>query len=330
MSEQHVSVTDRARPEPIKAVPVRHPWRWVAMVVIAILAAMFIHLLVTNSAFEWNFMVNHMFRPPIIEGVRTTILLTITSMAIGVALGIVIAVARLSPNPVMSKVAFVYTWFFRAIPRLVLLTLFGNLGILWARLGVGLPFDKQIGNVFGIHDLNTKIFSVDARTFLSGFVAAMLGLALSEAAYMAEIVRAGIQAVDPGQAEASEALGMTRSQTLRRIVVPQAMRVIVPPTGNEAIAMLKDTSLVIAVPVSNELFFQTQAIGSRTFQVFPMLVAACLWYLFLVSIMMVGQFYVERYFSRGYGGGRPTKQKISVAGVDTTTTTTFTVEGGPT
>jgi polar amino acid transport system permease protein len=296
------------------------------MVVIAILAAMFIHLLVTNQAFQWKFMVNHMFRPPIIEGVRTTILLTIASMAIGVALGIIIAIARLSPNPIMSKAAFVYTWFFRAIPRLVLLTLFGNLGILWPRLGVGLPFDKQIGDLFGIDNLNAEIFGVNARTILSGFVAATLGLALSEAAYMAEIVRAGIQSVDPGQAEASEALGMTRGQTLRRIVVPQAMRVIVPPTGNEAIAMLKDTSLVIAVPVSTELFFQTSAIGSRTFQVFPMLVAACLWYLFLVSIMMVGQYYVERYFARGYGGGRPSKQKIAVAGVDSTT---LPIEGGP-
>jgi polar amino acid transport system permease protein len=320
------ATTGRARPEPIKAVPVRHPWRWVAMVVIAILVAMFAHLLVTNPAFEWKFMVNHMFRPPIIEGVRTTILLTISSMAIGVALGIIIAVARLSPNPLMSKVAFVYTWFFRAIPRLVLLTLFGNLGILWARLGVGLPFDKQIGNLFGIHNLDAEIFSVDARTILSGFLAAMLALALSEAAYMAEIVRAGISSVDPGQAEASEALGMTRGQTLRRIVVPQAMRVIVPPTGNEAIAMLKDTSLVIAVPVSNELFFQTEAIGSRTFQVFPMLVAACLWYLFLVSIMMVGQFYVERYFSRGYGGARPSKKKLTVAGDGTVSTSV--IEGG--
>jgi polar amino acid transport system permease protein len=188
------------------------------------------------------------------------------------------------------------------------------------------PFDKQIGDAFGINNLNAEIFGVNARTFLSGFVAAMLALALSEAAYMAEIVRAGISSVDPGQAEASEALGMTRGQTLRRIVIPQAMRVIVPPTGNEAIAMLKDTSLVIAVPVSTELFFQTQAIGSRTFQVFPMLVAACLWYLFLVSIMMVGQYYVERYFARGYGGGRPTKQKIAVAGVDTTT---LPIEGGP-
>jgi polar amino acid transport system permease protein len=118
---------------------------------------------------------------------------------------------------------------------------------------------------------------------------------------MAEIVRAGMKAVDPGQQEAASALGMARGTTLRRIVLPQAMRVIVPPTGNETIAMLKDTSLLAFVPVTNELFFQLQAIGARTFQVFPMLVAACLWYLALTSVLMIGQFYVERYFSKGFG-----------------------------
>jgi polar amino acid transport system permease protein len=270
---------------------------------------MFIHLLVTNSAFNWHFLVDNAFRPPIIAGVRGTISLAVSAMAIGVGLGIIIAVFRLSPNPLLSKTAWVYTWFFRAVPRLVLCTLFGNLGILWHRLGFGLPFDQQIGDLFGIHDLNARIFSFDARTFLSGFVAGMLALALSEAAYMAEIVRAGIQSVDEGQAEASEALGLTRNQTLRRIVLPQAMRVIVPPTGNEAIAMLKDTSLVSAVPVTNELFYQLQAVGSRTFQIIPMLVAACLWYLAMVSVLMVAQFYVERYFARGYSSRSTGKVK---------------------
>ncbi len=308
--------TERARPEPIKAVPVRHPWRWVGAAVIVILVAMFVHLLVTNSAFQWNFMVNQMFRPPIIAGLRGTILLTIFSMIIGVVLGVLIAVCRLSPNPILSKVAFVYTWFFRAVPRLVLCVLFGNLGILWHEVGFGLPFDEQIGHVFGIDDLNAKIFSFDARTALTGFVAGMLALALSEGAYMAEIVRAGIGAVDPGQAEAAEALGLTRNQTLSRIVLPQAMRVIVPPTGNEVIAMLKDTSLVAYTPVSMELFFQLSAVGHRTFNLFPMLVAACLWYLFLVSILMVGQFYVERYFSRGFGASRGGKMKAQDIGME--------------
>jgi polar amino acid transport system permease protein len=298
---QQTSVTERARPEPIQAVPVRHRWRWVAVAVIAVLVAMFVHLLVTNKSFQWGFMVDNMFRPPIIEGVRGTILLTVFSMVIGVALGIVIAIMRLSANPVLSGIAFVYTWFFRAVPRLVLAVLFGGLGTLWPRIGLGVPFDTYLGRLFGIHDLHARIFDADANTLLSGFVAGMLALALSEAAYMAEIVRAGIQSVDTGQAEAAEALGLTRAQTLRRVVLPQAMRVIVPPTGNETIAMLKDTSLVAYTPVTTELFFQLQAVGHRTFQVFPMLVAACLWYLFLSSILMVIQYFVERHFSRGYG-----------------------------
>src|SRR5919112_271013 len=277
---------ERAQPEAITAVPVRHPGRWVAIAVLAIVAAMFVHMLLTNEAFQWRFMFDNMFRPPVIEGVRTSLLMTVLSMLIGVSLGIVVAMMRLSPNPILSGAAWLYTWFFRAVPRVVLLVLFGNLGIL-----------------YGI-DLDARFFSLDARTILTGFMAGLLGLALSEAAYMAEIVRAGMKAVDPGQQEAAHALGMARGPTLRRIVLPQAMRVIVPPTGNETIAMLKDTSLLAFVPVTNELFFQLQAIGARTFQVFPMLVAACLWYLALTSLLMIGQYYVERYFGKGFGTGQ--------------------------
>ncbi|HEX6873476.1 MAG TPA: amino acid ABC transporter permease, partial [Micromonosporaceae bacterium] len=152
--------------------------------------------------------------------------------------------------------------------------------------------------------------SVDAPTLLTGFTAGMLALGLSEAAYMAEIVRAGIQSVDPGQTEAAEALGMSRGQVLRRIVLPQAMRLIVPPTGNETIAMLKDTSLVAFVPVTSELFFQLKAIGSRTFQPFPMYVAATLWYLALTSVLLLGQYFLERHFSRGYGATQRARQRL--------------------
>jgi polar amino acid transport system permease protein len=293
--------TQRARPEELKAVPVRHPGRWVAVVLLAILAAMFVHMLVTNDAFQWGFMVENMFTEPVLEGVRTSLIITILSMLLGVVLGTVIAVMRLSTNPVLSTAAWLYTWFFRAVPRIVLLVLFGNLGILYARLEFGLPFDRQIGNLLGF-DLDARFFGVDARTVLSGFTAGVLALTLSEAAYMAEIVRAGIVSIDPGQTEAASALGMSRGLTLRRIILPQAMRVIVPPTGNETIAMLKDSALVAYVPVTNELFFQLQAIGNRTFQVFPMLVSACLWYLALTSVLMIGQYFLERRFSRGVTG----------------------------
>ena len=301
---------ERAQPEAITAVPVRHPGRWVAIVILAIVAAMFVHMLVTNEAFQWGFMIDNMFRPPVIQGVRTSLTLTVLSMVIGVTLGVVIAMMRLSPNPVLSGAAWLYTWFFRAVPRIVLLILFGNLGILYGRYEVGLPFDRQLGNLVGI-DLDARLFGLDARTILTGFMAGLLGLALSEAAYMAEIVRAGMKAVDPGQQEAAHALGMGRGPTLRRIVLPQAMRVIVPPTGNETIAMLKDTSLLIAVPVTSELNFQLRAIGSRTFQIIPMAVASILWYLALSSLLMVGQHFIEKRFSRGFGGRETRAQRAA-------------------
>ena len=322
MTEQ--TQTRRARPEAIKAVPVRHPGRWIMIAVLAVLTAMFVHLVLTNDRFRWSFIFRSyqegkrgvMFTEPVLEGLRGTILLTVTSMVIGIVLGVIIAIMRLSPNRILSTVAWVYTWFFRAVPRLVLAILFGNLNILWTRVGFGLPFDKQIGKLFGIDNFNGQIFSVKASDLLAGFVAGMLALGLSEAAYMAEIVRAGIQSIDTGQAEAAIALGMSRGQVLRRIVLPQAMRVIVPPTGNEVIAMVKDTSLVAFVPVTFELFFQLTQISARTFVVLPVLVAALIWYLIMCSVLMVGQFFVERHFSRGYGATGRVRQRLRDIGTE--------------
>ncbi|MDX6224832.1 MAG: polar amino acid transport system permease protein [Frankiales bacterium] len=289
-----------APPEQIRAVPVRHPGRWVGTAVIAVLVAMFVHMLVTNSHFEWRFMADNMFTPPVLGGVETTLIMTVLAMIIGVLLGIVFAVMRLSPNPVLSGAAWVYVWFFRAIPRYVLLFLVSNLGILYATYTVGIPFGHQLKSLVGLNG-DVTFFGLDGNQIFGGFTAGLLGLALSEAAYMAEIVRAGMQSVDGGQTEAASALGMSRTTTLRRIVLPQAMRVIIPPTGNETIAMLKDTSLLIAVPVTTELSFQLRAIGSRTFQIIPMAVAAILWYLALASVLMIGQYFIERRFSRGFG-----------------------------
>ncbi|MBM7078133.1 MULTISPECIES: amino acid ABC transporter permease [Micromonospora] len=316
--ESHDTSTVRARPEPLRAVPVRHPGRWVAVAVLAVLVAMFVHLLVTNDAFNWSFMVDKMFRPPIIEGLlRGTVLMTVSAMLIGVTLGVVVAVMRLSDNPILRGVAWLYTWFFRAVPRLVLLAVFGNIGILWSRIEFGVPFDTQLGQLFGIDNLQLRLFGFSSRDILTGFMAGLLGLALSEAAYMAEIVRAGIQSVDEGQTEAAQALGMSRGQLLRRVVLPQAMRVIIPPTGNETIAMLKDTSLLLYVPVSVELFFQLDAVGKRTFQIFPMYVAACLWYLFLTSILLVGQYFLERHFGKGYGPAGRARLRLRAMAAET-------------
>jgi polar amino acid transport system permease protein len=301
------SSTTPAPPEQIRAVPVRHPGRWIAAAVIAVLAAMFVHMLVTNPVFQWDFMVDNMFSDAVLRGARTTLIMTVLAMVIGVLLGILLAVMRLSANPVVSGAAWVYIWFFRAIPRIVLLFFVANLGALYARYEFGFPFDQQLMDLFGF-EADWRLFGFDGNEIFVGFTAGLIGLALSEGAYMAEIVRAGIQSVDPGQAEAAHALGMSRGRTMRRIVLPQAMRVIIPPTGNETIAMLKDTALLIAVPVTTELNFQLRAIGSRTFQVIPMAVASILWYLALASLLMVGQYFLERRFSRGFGN-RETRQQ---------------------
>jgi polar amino acid transport system permease protein len=316
--------TGRTRPEPIKAVPVRHPGRWIGTIVVVILAAMFAHLLFTNDQFGWHFIFvssgegqrGAMFTPPVLRGLWGTLALTVLSMLIGVVLGIILAIMRLSPNRILSGAAFVYIWFFRAVPLLVLCILFGNLGILWAKVGLGIPFDHQIGQLFGADNLQLRVLNLDSNKLLTGFVAGMLALGLAEAAYMAEIVRAGIQSIDPGQGEAASALGLSRSQTLRRVILPQAMRVIVPPTGNEVIAMVKNTSLVAYVPVSMELWFQMQAIISRTFRVMPVLTGAVIWYLIICTILMIVQYYVERYFSRGYGQTGRARMRLRNIGIE--------------
>jgi polar amino acid transport system permease protein len=318
MTSEVTTATRPAPPEEIRAVPVRHPGRWIAAAVIAVLAAMFVHMLVTNSAFQWQFMFRNMFSAPVLRGVETTLLMTVLAMIVGVLLGICFAVMRLSPNPILSWTAWAYIWFFRAIPRYVLLFFVANLGALYATYTVGFPFGGQLMHALGFSG-DLHFLSLNGNQIFAGFTAGLIGLALSEGAYMAEIVRAGIQAVDPGQSEASSALGMSRGATMRRIVLPQAMRVIIPPTGNEVIAMLKDTSLLIAVPVTTELSFQLRAIGSRTFQVIPLAVASILWYLALSSLLMIGQYFLERRFSRGFGtretrAQRAARQALEVGG----------------
>ena len=305
------------RPGRIDAVPVRHPWRWVSVAVIAVLVAMFVHLLVTNDAFDWAFTLEAMNQNLVIRGFLVgTLLTTVAAMLIGILGGVLLAVLRLSDNPVLSGVSWVFTWFFRAVPRYVLLTFTGALGALFASgLSLGVPFDFLLSDWFGTPEL--RILTLDQQqvyALFGGLAGGILGLGLSEAAYMAEIARAGILSVDRGQAEAAEALGMTRRQAMRRVVLPQAMRVIVPPTGNEVIAMLKDTSLLVAVPVNLELFFQLGVIRSRTYEVVATNVAAILYYLLATSVLMVGQYYLEKRFSRGFGARTTAKRQVVVAG----------------
>lgn len=279
------SQSTQGRPEAIRAVPVRHPGRWVAAGVIAVLAIMAVHAVITNTRFNWAEQAKYAFDASVIAGVKTTLMLTFFSMLIGVVLGIILAIMRLSSNPLVSGAAWLYIWVFRGTPVLVQLLVWASLGALFPTLGLGIPF----GHLF---------FSAKTFDLIPGLAAALLGLGLNEAAYMSEIVRAGILSVDEGQSEAATALGMTKMLTLRRIVLPQAMRVIVPPTGNETISMLKTTSLVAYVPYY-ELLFKVQNIYTRTYQVMPMLIMASLWYLAMTSILMTGQYYIERRFARG-------------------------------
>ncbi len=283
--------TARGRPETIRAVPVRHPGRWVAVVIIAVLVAMLVHMLVTNENLEWNVVGQYFWVPIMREGVLRTIWLTVASMAIGVVLGAVTAVMRLSQNRIVSTAAWLYTWFFRGTPVLVQIIFWFNIPLLIKSFSVGIPFGPEF-------------WSEESKTLVTSTVAALLALGLNEGAYMSEIVRAGIISVDEGQAEAAQALGMTRLQIMRRIVLPQAMRVIIPPTGNETISMLKTTSLLSVISVF-EIFRSAEAIYNANYKVVPLLIVASIWYLILTTVLSFGQYYVERYYARGSSRNLP-------------------------
>jgi polar amino acid transport system permease protein len=272
-------------PEQIKAVPVRHPGRWVAAVVVLVLVAMLVHTLATNPRFEWGVIGQYFLSRRVLDGLGLTILLTVVAMAIGIVLGVVLAVMRLSANPLLSGASWVYIWFFRGTPVLVQLLFWFNLAFLYPRISLGVPFGPGF-----VH--------ANANDVISALTAAILGLGLNEGAYMAEIVRAGILSVEHGQVEASQALGMSRALTMRRIILPQAMRVIIPPTGNETISMLKTSSLASVITVT-ELLYAVQLIYSVNFQTIPLLIVASIWYLIMTSVLTVGQYYIERHYARG-------------------------------
>lgn len=305
-SEDGGSVAREHEHGPIDAVPVRHPGRWVAIVVIAVIFAMILSSFITNDRWDWPYAFRVMNYNPVLEGLlKGTIIATIGSMIIGVSLGTIIGIMRLSDNPVLKLVGFLYTWFFRGIPRLVLVVLFGTgIGYLYPRFDIGpFPFSQQLAGWLGMSN-DLTLLTLNVNQISTTLIWAILAMGLSEAAYMAEIARAGIMSVDDGQREAAAALGMSPSLSMRRVVLPQAMRVIIPPTGNETIAMLKDTSLLAYLPLAAELFNQTQIIGNRTLKIMPSLMAACLWYLVLTSVLMVGQHFLEKRFGRGYGATR--------------------------
>lgn len=256
----------------------RHYGRWIsAVLVVAVLGALGYAFAQGNV--RWATVTDKLFDSSILTGLWHTVLISVVSMAVGLALGVLFAVMRLSKNPVTSSVAWLYIWFFRGTPVYVQLLIWFNLALIFPILNLGFYKDYM-------------------TAVMTPFLAALLGLGLNEGAYMAEIVRAGIQSVDEGQTEASHALGMTQMQTMRRVVLPQSMRVIIPPTGNEFINMLKTSSLVVAVQYQ-DLLRSAQDVAATSFAVMEMLFVASIWYLALTSVFSVGQYYLERRFARG-------------------------------
>ncbi|BBZ33810.1 ABC transporter permease [Mycolicibacterium confluentis] len=271
-------------------------------IVILVLAALFLYGAATNPAYRWSTYFEYLFNERVLTvGLLNTLQLTVYSMVIAIALGVLIAVMRLSPNPVLRWVAWMYLWIFRGTPIYVQLVFWGLLPTIYQNIQLGVPFGPSLLQV------NLQALSIP-------FLLAIVGLALNEAAYMAEIIRAGINSVPEGQLEASTALGMSWGMAMRRTVLPQAMRVIIPPTGNEVISMLKTTSLVTAVPFTLDLYgITSREIAARTFEPVPLLLVAATWYLVVTSILMVGQYYLERYYSRGASRKLTTKQLEALA-----------------
>ena len=279
-----------SRPAPIKAVPVRHWGRWVSAVIVIYLLAALVFSFVTSPKVDWPTVGEYFLNPLTLRALAVTIELTFVTMMVGAIGGTILAVMRLSENPVLSWIAWGYIWFFRGTPLYVQIILWGNIGVLWSKFYAGMPFTGLV------------IASADSGILVNNlFFVAVLALGLNEAAYAAEIVRAGIISVDAGQAEAASSLGMSPLLVTRRIVLPQAMRVIIPTMGNETISMLKTTSLLAVLGGGIELFGRLQSIYSQTYQIIPLLVVASAWYLIVTSILTFGQTRLEAHFGKGFG-----------------------------
>ena len=281
--------------EPIRAIKLKHPWRIVFAVVILVIAAVFLIDAARRPAYDWASVAKYLFDRRVSAAALVTLELTVLAMIIAIVLGVLLAVMRLSPNPVLKAVAWFYVWLFRGTPVYVQLVFWGLIATIYQTIDIGIPFTS------------VQWASFATQAVVNAFWLSVIGLGLNEAAYMSEIVRAGLVSVDTGQNEAATALGMSWGQTMTRVILPQAMRVIIPPTGNEVISMLKTTSLVTAVPFSFDLYNRTRDISAETFNPIPMLIVASIWYLFFTSILMVGQYFLEKRFARGIGDRRDGK-----------------------
>ncbi|GAA4210910.1 amino acid ABC transporter permease [Streptosporangium oxazolinicum] len=283
-------LADAGEPPPIRAIPVRHYGRWLAAAAVLFLLAGLVNSLIRNPNIGWPTIGEYLFKRVILDGLVTTVWLTAAAMAIGMVGGTIVAIMRLSSNPVLSVASWTFIWLFRGTPLLVQILFWGFFGIFYAELELGIPFTDLV------------LWSAPTNQVITPMVAALLALGLNEVAYAAEIIRSGIQSVDHGQTEAAHSLGMSPLQTMRRIILPQAMRVIVPPMGNETINMLKTTALVSVIAAA-EMMTQIQRIYSQNYQTIPLLIVASIWYLVLTSLLSIPQAYMERRYGRGAGRG---------------------------
>jgi polar amino acid transport system permease protein len=256
-------------------VPQRRLGQWTAAVAVLVLLGLAINSVLRNRAFQWDVVADYFTSTAVLRGLWLTLWLTAVVMALGFALGALLAAARLSANPVLRSVSWGYVWLFRSIPVLVQLLLWFNIGALYP-----------------------QILGVRTVDLLGPVTVAVIGLTLHEAAYAAEVVRGGILSVDRGQIEAAQALGLSRWRRWWRIVLPQAMRSIVPPAGNMLIGTLKGTSIVSVIAVQ-DLLYSVQLVYHRTYQVIPLLMVATVWYTVVTSVLGVGQYYVEKHYARG-------------------------------
>ncbi|MFT4213774.1 MAG: amino acid ABC transporter permease [Microbacterium sp.] len=271
----------------VKVVPTRHWFRWTLSAIIAFALAQFVWSLVTNENYEWDVFGHYFLSGPVLQGVGITLFLTAVTATIGFLLGTGLALARLTRSPLLNSAAWLYIWFFRSVPLVVQLVVWYNLGYLYPTLGLGTPF-------------TTDFWIVEFPTvqLISAFAAAILGLSLHQAAYSAEIIRGGLLSVDQGQLEAASALGIPPARRLTRIILPQAMRTIVPNATNEVIGLVKGASVVFVIAIP-ELFYAVQVIYNRNSRVIPLLLVAVVWYTIITTILSIAQYYIERYYARG-------------------------------
>ena len=303
MANHHANIPNR-----IRARDVAHPGTWVAAVIVALLVLMFVHGLVTNPNYQWSVVWLYLRDVKIITGIGYTILLTF-AMLLGTAVALLMAIMRQSSNPVLRGVSWAYIFVFRGVPVYTQLVFWGLLAVLYPTLSIGVPLGGP------------QLASVETEKVVTALAAAIIGLGLNEGAYLAEIIRSGLESVDTGQREAAKALGMKPSLIMRRIIIPQAMRVIIPPLGNETIGMLKTTSLVLAVPFTLDLQYATNAIANRIYAPIPLLIVAAFWYLVMTSVLMIGQHFLEQYFGRGFNGKSSSKRLRRQAAIQAAGTT---------